>query len=159
MAPRTKARRGKSLVASLRSFWRSLVRGEKHWLYSTAKQRLGTRGERAARNYLRSHGYNILETNVMGRAGEIDIIARDGQVLCFIEVRSMTVNSRVAREPALDRAKQRRFTTSMDDIVKKQGWAKRHRRADLVEVYFSAKRKVERIELYKGAFAEDTRRR
>ena len=49
---------------------------------------LGRRGERLAVQWLRSQGYAIQETNVRFPVGEIDIIAREGEILCFVEVRS-----------------------------------------------------------------------
>ena len=54
----------------------------------TDRQRLGQRGERLARQFLVSHGYVIEEANVRFPVGEIDLVAREGQALCFVEVRS-----------------------------------------------------------------------
>jgi putative endonuclease len=49
----------------------------------------GRAAEQAAVHWLESHGYQILERNVVNRAGEIDLIARDaGGVLCFVEVKA-----------------------------------------------------------------------
>lgn len=39
-------------------------------------------------DYLRSHGFRILERNVYNRFGEIDIVALKDQVLHFVEVKS-----------------------------------------------------------------------
>ena len=50
-------------------------------------QKLGYKGERLAVSYLQDRGYKILTTNFRSRFGEIDVIARQGQVLCFIEVK------------------------------------------------------------------------
>ena len=54
----------------------------------TDRQRLGQRGERLAQQFLASCGYVIDEVNVRFPVGEIDLIAREGQTLCFVEVRS-----------------------------------------------------------------------
>ena len=51
---------------------------------------LGRRSEQLAVRFLRAHGYVIEQTNVRFPVGEIDIVARDGHTLCFIEVRSTT---------------------------------------------------------------------
>ena len=54
------------------------------------RQRLGRASEQLAARFLRSRGYVIEETNVRFPVGEIDIVARDGQTLCFVDVRSVS---------------------------------------------------------------------
>lgn len=49
---------------------------------------LGRRCEDLAAGYLRQQGYRVLERNVRMRFGEIDVVARDGATLCFVEVRA-----------------------------------------------------------------------
>lgn len=53
---------------------------------------IGNRGEDAACRYLKKNGYRILERNykkVQGKiVGEIDIIARKGETLSFVEVKT-----------------------------------------------------------------------
>lgn len=48
----------------------------------------GRDGERRAAAYLEARGYRIVETNFRCRAGEIDIVARHGGDLVFVEVRT-----------------------------------------------------------------------
>jgi putative endonuclease len=49
----------------------------------------GVAGEKLACRYLRRNGYKILYRNFRGRSGgEIDIVARDGDTLVFIEVKT-----------------------------------------------------------------------
>lgn len=52
------------------------------------RQLLGKLGEDFATDYLRKQKFIILERNFKKRYGEIDIIARQGQVLVFIEVKT-----------------------------------------------------------------------
>lgn len=47
----------------------------------------GREGEETAALFLRNKGYSIIETNFKCRAGEIDIIALDGEYLVFAEVK------------------------------------------------------------------------
>jgi len=54
---------------------------------STRRAR-GQRGEQLACQFLRAHGFQIEATNVRFPVGEIDIVAREGRTLCFVEVRS-----------------------------------------------------------------------
>lgn len=49
---------------------------------------LGKQGEVFAASYLKGLKYKILQTNYRCRCGEIDIIARDGSVLVFVEVKA-----------------------------------------------------------------------
>ena len=54
-----------------------------------AHLRLGRRGENAACRLLRSYGWEILARNWRCRYGELDIVARDGGVLVFAEVKTL----------------------------------------------------------------------
>lgn len=51
------------------------------------KRELGRRYELFAADYLKKQGYRIVELNFCCRQGEVDIIARDKDVLVFIEVK------------------------------------------------------------------------
>lgn len=51
------------------------------------KRDVGAVYERTALFYLEQKGYRIVETNFRCRAGEIDMIARDGEYLVFVEVK------------------------------------------------------------------------
>lgn len=51
----------------------------------------GNYGEELAEKFLADQGYIILKKNFrFGRSGEIDIIARSGETLCFVEVKMRT---------------------------------------------------------------------
>src|SRR5438046_1190123 len=49
---------------------------------------LGQYGEEYACRYLQDKGYTILEKNFRNKLGEIDLIAQEGKMLCFIEVKT-----------------------------------------------------------------------
>lgn len=51
-------------------------------------QQLGTRGEAIAAGYLEGLGFRILERNWRNRRGELDLIARDGDTLVAVEVKT-----------------------------------------------------------------------
>jgi len=146
-----------SVLGWLRSVWQALFGRQPHWLTSTPRQRLGAKAERAAARYLRRQGYKILATNVMTKHGEVDILARDGEFLCFIEVRSITEGYEGFARPALTREKERHIAAAMDAIVKERGWQRRKRRADLVEVYLDERGKPMKIEVYKAAIGASQR--
>lgn len=47
----------------------------------------GLKGELIANDFLKNNGYKILEKNYKNKIGEIDIIAKDGDYFCFVEVK------------------------------------------------------------------------
>lgn len=49
---------------------------------------IGDYGERCAARYLKRHGYKIIERNYRTSFSELDIIATDGEYLCFVEVKT-----------------------------------------------------------------------
>lgn len=51
---------------------------------------LGTLGESLALKFLSSKGFEVLETNWRYQRAEVDIIARDGEILVFVEVKTRT---------------------------------------------------------------------
>ena len=51
------------------------------------KRKIGTEYEELAAQWLSEHGFQILERNYRCRVGEIDLIARDGRYLVFVEVK------------------------------------------------------------------------
>ena len=72
----------------------------------------GSAGEEMACRFLEERGLRILERNFRCRAGEIDLIAMDGNVLVFAEVKyRRSPEERFALE-AVNAAKQRRITRS-----------------------------------------------
>ena len=56
-------------------------------VFMANKRQTGTSYEIKAEEYLLGKGYQILERNFRNRNGEIDIIAKDGEYFCFIEVK------------------------------------------------------------------------
>ncbi|MCR5684636.1 MAG: YraN family protein [Lachnospiraceae bacterium] len=76
------------------------------------KRQIGIEGETKACAYLRDHGYRIVKKNFFCKAGEIDIIAYDGEYLCFIEVKFRADLSEGYPEEAVDERKIRRISKS-----------------------------------------------
>ncbi len=54
----------------------------------TPRKALGNRGEVVAARHLRRQGYKILMCNFEAAGGEIDIVARKGELLVFVEVKT-----------------------------------------------------------------------
>ena len=73
------------------------------------RRETGTQYEERAAEYLISQNYQILERNYRIRSGEIDIIARDGTVLVFIEVKYRKNDESGNPLEAVDIRKQRKI--------------------------------------------------
>jgi putative endonuclease len=65
------------------------------------RRALGLRGEQLAVEHLLRLGYELLARNVRTRGGEIDIVARDGSVLVFVEVKTRRQRARDGRAEPL----------------------------------------------------------
>lgn len=74
-----------------------------------ASQKTGQWGESQALQYLVRQGYTVVTTNYRKRFGEIDIIARDDDVLVFIEVKCRKRQTFGSPLEAVDGRKQRRI--------------------------------------------------
>jgi putative endonuclease len=74
---------------------------------------LGDRGENVAAKYLRTLGYRILIRNWESKFGEVDIIARDGKMLVFVEVKTRK-DSDPEPEEQVNLEKQRQITKCAD---------------------------------------------
>lgn len=72
-------------------------------------RRMGSAYEQKAAEYLENLGYQVLEKNFSCRAGEIDLIAREGGYLVFIEVKYRTNQAMGLPQEAVDNRKQRRI--------------------------------------------------
>ncbi len=75
----------------------------------TPRQRAGAAAEQAACAYLAAHGCRIVARNVRYREGELDVIAFDGGVLAFVEVRLRTGARFGGAGASVDAFKRRRL--------------------------------------------------
>jgi putative endonuclease len=118
----------------------------------TPHLRTGRRGEQLADSFLRRQGYSILARNwrCQGRRGEIDLIGWDGDVLCFIEVKTRSSHGMVPAELAVNRAKQHELR-GMAALYLQLGRRHPPSRFDVVSVYLAPGQQPE-IHLFKDAF-------
>ena len=70
-------------------------------------RKIGTVQEQRVAGWLKQHGYDIVEHNFSCRFGEIDLIARDGEYLVFVEVKYRKDNSSGYSLAAVNPAKQK----------------------------------------------------
>jgi putative endonuclease len=74
-----------------------------------AKFRKGPEGEERAAAALEEKGMKILERNFRGPQGELDLVAREGETLVFVEVKAWSVYGFDALEQGINKKKQRRI--------------------------------------------------
>lgn len=79
----------------------------------------GRRGEDLARGYLESLGYTLVGRNWHCRAGEIDLIMRDGEEIVFVEVKTRHGERGGRAEEAISRAKSRKMLAAGEWYVMK----------------------------------------
>lgn len=97
---------------------------------------LGDYGERVAVDWLRSKGCRILAKNFRGpRRGEVDIVARDGKLLLFVEVKTRREGTKIRPLDAVDRAKQSLIERGANAWLKQLGTRDLPWRFDVIEVY------------------------
>lgn len=118
---------------------------------SADENELGVRGEDEAARFLKKQGYRILERNFRSRLGEIDIVARDGDTIVFVEVKTRSGDSFGSPKDALSKSKMRRITRgSMDYLRMRRKTADVQTRFDVVSV--ELKDGALSTELIKNAF-------
>ena len=115
------------------------------------KIQLGRAGEKAAVDFLTRNGYQIAEQNFRNKFGEIDIIAYDGDVTCFIEVK--TRNSDVFGSPleSVTLSKQRKIGQVALSYLKSKGNSEVKARFDVVAVCLNGGQ-CRSVDLIKDAF-------
>jgi len=130
-----------------RSFGRGGIMSENR------KRRLGDRGERAARAFLEQQGYRILETNHRTPAGEIDIVAREGDWLVFVEVRTRRGDAFGTPEESITPAKQTKLIELAQSYLQTHESVPELWRIDVVAIEIGRKGNITRIALIRNVTA------
>jgi len=96
---------------------------------------IGDYGERVSRSWLRGRGHTLLARNFKGRnGGEVDIIARQGKLLLFIEVKTRNANTRIRPFDAVNKEKQQLIERGANQWLKRLGSRNLPWRFDVIEV-------------------------
>jgi len=116
------------------------------------RHRIGRLGEEDAYFYLRAVGYAMVARNFRSprQRGEIDLIGWDGDVLCFIEVKTRTSRDVKTPEAAVDRHKRREVASVAREYMRRLPpscqW-----RFDIVSVYYANSSSRPQIEVFRNA--------
>lgn len=99
-----------------------------------ANQSIGAFGEQVVGEYLRRQGYIIVTTNYKTSYKELDIVARKGNILVFIEVKTRTSLAYGDGTEAMSARKKRDFRQGINRYLRENRWRAADLRADLVTV-------------------------
>ena len=86
----------------------------------TQKQLIGQAAENIAADFLRAQGLDILERNYLRRVGELDIVARDRDVLVIAEVRTRSSDRYGGAAASVDPRKQQRLIRTASQLLQQR---------------------------------------
>jgi putative endonuclease len=96
---------------------------------------LGNYGERVATAWLRTQGCRILARNFRGpRKGEVDIVAREGTLLLFVEVKTRREGAKIRGLDAVGKDKQALIERGANAWLRQLGTRNLPWRFDVIEV-------------------------
>ena len=120
--------------------------------FNIYKRRLGQHGEEIAADYLRQQGYTLLARNWRCPAGEVDIVAREGETLAFVEVRTRRAGSRLGTpEESVTLRKQARMVEVAQTYLQEAGLDDAAWRIDVVAIEVGGRGEVTRLNLIRCA--------
>jgi putative endonuclease len=117
---------------------------------SHARQILGKTGEDLACRELERRGYAIVARRYRRRRGELDIIARDGATLVFVEVKTRYGREFGDAAEAVTAIKRRRIAQLALDYMMRHHLSGCPCRFDVVSIHFDSGQAV--VEVFQGAF-------
>ena len=109
-------------------------------------------GEDAAARYLQSRGYAILERNYRTDLGEIDIVARHGGDLVFVEVKSRTPSASFAPSESVTQSKRSKLAKLAQVYLATRARKEERCRFDVVEVSLTEAGVILNVRVIPGAF-------
>jgi putative endonuclease len=114
------------------------------------RRSLGDRGEDLAAAVLKKQGYKILERNYRTPIGEIDLVAKQGGTLVFIEVKTRRSSRFGSPQEAVHPAKQERLRNLAEYYLSQKGLGEITVRFDVVGILWQEGKP--QIEVIQGAF-------
>ncbi|MBV7271977.1 YraN family protein [Clostridium thailandense] len=113
---------------------------------------IGSLGEDIAETYLKQVGYTVLDRNFRCKIGEIDIIGKDGDYICFIEVKTRYGSIYGNPCEAVSYSKQRKIYKTAESYIMRKKLFKFNFRFDVIEIILNNSNNAPSIRLIKDAF-------
>jgi putative endonuclease len=111
---------------------------------------LGRRGEELASRQLAAKGYEIVARNWRCETGELDLVARDGECLVLVEVRTRRGGAMGSPEGSITATKQARLIALSEAYVQESGWDGDWR-IDVVAIEMDGRGRLLRVDHYENA--------
>jgi putative endonuclease len=121
-----------------------------HWPWW--RRWFGQRSECAAAKFLRKLGYRILARNFSDKAGELDLLALDGQTIVVVEVRSSESSTFQQLAATVDHNKQRRVTEAALRFLQRRKLLNVSVRFDVLTICWPPDQREPAIRHYRHAF-------
>ena len=118
------------------------------------RRALGQLGEDLAVHHLQRLGYIVLERNYRCPQGEVDIIARDGERLAFVEVRARRGTAFGTPKESVTPRKQARLVILARNYLQERGYSDVDWGIDVVAVQLTPRGTLQHIELIRNAVVE-----
>jgi len=119
-----------------------------------SRRALGQLGEDLAVHHLQRLGYIVLERNYRCPQGEVDIIARDGERLAFVEVRARRGTAFGTPKESVTPRKQARLVILARNYLQERGYSDVDWGIDVVAVQLTPRGTLQHIELIRNAVME-----
>jgi putative endonuclease len=101
-------------------------------------QKVGKQAEEFAADYLQERGFRIIDRNWRCRWGELDLIAREGEQMVFIEVKARSTHDFGSPEESLTRSKKGRLLKTAWQYLETVGKLDSEWRFDLIAIDLNA---------------------
>ena len=113
------------------------------------KKDIGNKGEQIAKEFLQKKGYKILDTNWYNHHCELDIVAKDGDELVIVEVKTRTTSIYGDPSDAVNKKKMNRMVNTADSYIRRYN-INCETRFDIISIVYEKGR--HQIEHIKDAF-------
>jgi len=115
------------------------------------RQETGMLGEKIACDFLGKNGYQIIETNYRCRDGEVDIIAKEQDMLVFVEVRTKKSFLFGTPEESITQRKKEKLRAVAEDYRQNHDGLPPEWRIDVVAIQMDGSGKINRVEIIENA--------
>lgn len=115
-----------------------------------AKQNIGNFGENIAAKYLTKNGFSVISRNFRSRYGEIDLIAKKSNKICFIEVKTRVGNAKGQPYESYRYFKSRSFKRAVQFYLLQNNFKDYKLSLDLISIVLNEKEEVIKLDYFEN---------